>query len=405
MKNKVLVNPKYKALGNKKTRYFILTGGRGSGKSFAVAAFLALLMREEGHTILYTRYTAKSIEKSIIPEFLSKIKKLNIEHEFYTTKNSIVHKYTKSKILFAGIKAADGDQVANLKSLEGVTTWVMEEAQELTSPEKFRDINLSVRQKGKQNRVILLLNPTTKNHWIYERFFAESGVEPGHCLAKDKTTYIHTTYMDVEKHLDEEFMDEMSSMKEHNFNEYQNVVLGGWLDKAEGVVFNNWEIGEFKNCGQVIYGQDFGYTNDPSTLVKLSFDVPRKIMYVEEMFYLRKELGSDELISLNKQYAGAGLIIAESADPRLTDAIKRGGLNIKRVVKEPIVNGIKQMKEFKMVVSPDSKNIIRELNTYVWLDKGSSVVAKGSDHAIDAIRYVVLTLFKGTNTSLADRFK
>ena len=77
---------------------------------------------------------------------------------------SITSKVTGSTILFRGIRTSSGDQSANLKSLSGVTTWILDEAEELMDEETFDKINLSIRQKGKQNRVILLLNPSTKAH-------------------------------------------------------------------------------------------------------------------------------------------------------------------------------------------------------------------------------------------------
>ena len=144
------------------SRYFIITGGRGSGKSFAINTMLLLLTQEAGHTILFTRYTLRSANISIIPEFKEKIDLLNLNHLFHITKDEIINKGSGSKILFRGIKTSSGDQTANLKSLQGITTWVMDEAEELTDETIFDKIDLSVRQKAVDNRIILILNPTTK---------------------------------------------------------------------------------------------------------------------------------------------------------------------------------------------------------------------------------------------------
>ena len=139
------------------SRYFILTGGRGSGKSFAINTMLLLLTQEAGHTILFTRYTLRSANISIIPEFKEKIDLLNLNHLFHITKDEIINKGSGSKILFRGIKTSSGDQTANLKSLQGITTWVMDEAEELTDETIFDKIDLSVRQKAVDNRIILIL--------------------------------------------------------------------------------------------------------------------------------------------------------------------------------------------------------------------------------------------------------
>ena len=76
----VTLNDKYKNLGSD-SRYFIVTGGRGSSKSFSVTSFLLLLTYEQGHVILFTRYTLVSAHISIIPEFIEKIELLGKEHD------------------------------------------------------------------------------------------------------------------------------------------------------------------------------------------------------------------------------------------------------------------------------------------------------------------------------------
>ena len=92
------LNQKYQALGND-TRYFVVTGGRGSGKSFAVNAFLAFLTLEAGHKILFTRYTMVSAATSIIPEFLEKIEMFGIAKYFRITKDEILNTATGSSII------------------------------------------------------------------------------------------------------------------------------------------------------------------------------------------------------------------------------------------------------------------------------------------------------------------
>ena len=153
--NKVELHPKYEPLlMAKHNRYSIVTGGRGSGKSYGLTVFLLLLSMESDHVILFTRYTMTSAQISIIPEFLEKIELLGLEEMFHVTKTEIVNKQSGSKILFRGIKTSSGDQTANLKSIQGVTTFVIEEAEELTEESIFDKIDLSVRHKNKPNTCI-----------------------------------------------------------------------------------------------------------------------------------------------------------------------------------------------------------------------------------------------------------
>ena len=163
------LNRKYELLGES-SRYFVVTGGRGSGKSYSVNSLLVALTYEKGHVILFTRYTMASAHISIIPEFIEKLEELDRVEDFHITKDEITNLHTGSKIIFKGIKTSSGDQTANLKSLQGVTTWVLDEAEELVHEDIFDKIDLSIRAKNKDNRVILILNPTTKEHFIYQRF-------------------------------------------------------------------------------------------------------------------------------------------------------------------------------------------------------------------------------------------
>ena len=102
------LNKKYIPLFVSDSRYFVITGGRGSGKSFALNSFLLLLTYEVGHVILFTRYTLVSAHISIIPEFVEKIEMAGLEQDFTITKDEIVNNRTKSKILFKGIKQLNG---------------------------------------------------------------------------------------------------------------------------------------------------------------------------------------------------------------------------------------------------------------------------------------------------------
>ena len=167
----IKLNDKYAPLFKDDSRFFIVTGGRGSAKSFAVTTFAALLSREQGHRILYTRQTMSSAHLSIIPEFQEKIELLGMSNDYSINKTEIKNTVSNSEILFRGLKASSGDQTANLKSLQGITTWVLDESEELTDEAKFDTIQRSIRSNKKQNRIILILNPATKEHWIYKRFF------------------------------------------------------------------------------------------------------------------------------------------------------------------------------------------------------------------------------------------
>ena len=380
---------KYKIFEESDSRYFIVTGGRGSGKSFAINTFLLLLTYEAGHTILFTRYTLRSASISIIPEFIEKIELLKKTDDFVITKDEVLNKVTKSKILFRGIKTSSGDQTANLKSLQGITTWVFDEAEEMTDEDMFDKIDLSVRQKGLDNRVILILNPTTKENFIYQRWFEAKGVEAGSNITKDDTTYIHTTYLDNIENLSKSYIEQIERMKERRPSRYKHTILGSWLDKAEGVIFTNWKIGKFKQVGKNVFGQDYGFSNDPTTLVQTNIDKENKLIYVKLCFYQPK-LTTSDIATLNTKFANRDLIVGDSAEPRLISELTRNN-NIVAAIKGQgsITYGISLLQDYDLIIDEESTDLIKELNNYCWLEKKSQTPIDKFNHAIDALRYAV----------------
>ena len=385
-----MLNNKFLVLNNP-TRYFIFTGGRGSGKSFAVSSLALYLTLEKGvsHSILFTRYTLRSASISIIPEFKEKLELMNLSDMYYITKDEIVNKINGSKILFRGIKTSSGDQTANLKSLQGITTWIIDEAEEMTDEDIFDKIDLSVRQKDVRNRVMLIMNPTTKEHWIYKRFFESSGIKSGSNIINGNVTYCHTTYLDNIKNLSESYISQIQSMKERRPERYKHTIEGAWLEKSEGVIFDNWKVGEFKEVNKPVFGQDYGFSNDPSTLVKTSLDKQNKIIYVQLCYYKTK-LTTSDILKLNKTFAGDNLIVGDSAEPRLINELSRGCNVVPSIKGQGSVNfGISLLQDYDMVIDPESTELIKELNNYVWLERKSQTPCDNFNHAIDALRYSV----------------
>jgi len=211
------------------TRYFLVSGGRGSGKSYSVTYSLLRLTYREGHIILFTRWTLVSAHISIIPEFIDKIESYGLSDDFEINQTEITNKRTGSKILFRGIKTSQGTATANLKSIAGVTTWVLDEAEELVDEDVFDRIDLSIRAKDLPNKVILVMNPSFKSHWIYKRWIEKS---------KTECTYIHTTYLDNINNLSQSFVDQAERVRVENYPRFEHLFLGKWLDDAEGLLWN-----------------------------------------------------------------------------------------------------------------------------------------------------------------------
>ena len=393
---KLNLNPKYQSLFQTKDRYVVITGGRGSGKSFAVTVFLALLTYEKNNRVLFTRYTMTSASMSIIPEFVEKLNLMGVIENFEVTKYEIKNKVTGSSIYFSGIKTASGDQTAKLKSISGVNTFVLDEAEELMEEDNFDKIDYSIRSKVSTNRVLLILNPTTKEHWVYQRFFQNRGIADGFNGSKDGVTYIHTTYLDNVEHLSESFVKQVEEMKVRRPQKYQHQIMGGWLQKAEGVVFEDWQIGQFNREIPIsCFGLDIGFARDESVLTEVAVDKARKIIWVKEHFY-KKGLVTSNIYDLCLRYAGKRLIVVDSSEPRLIAELNSRGLNCTATVKKKgsIVTGIALMQDYN--INLDGENLVKEFNNYVWDIRGVKP-RDAYNHGVDAMRYAVEYLLLRSN--------
>ena len=379
--NSITLLPQYKVLKNE-NRYTIVTGGRGSAKSFHVSVFLLLLTYQKDEIILFTRYTMTSARKSIIPEFREKIDLMGVEDAFIVKDTEIENRYTGSKILFSGIKTSSGNQTANLKSITGLTCWVLDEAEEMVNEDEFDRIDQSIRKAGKHNRVIIVMNPCEKQHFIYKRFFQSGNAED--------TTYIHTTYKDNIDYLSESFINQIELLEKTNKRKYEHTILGGWLDKAEGVIYSNWTIGEFQTPSTSVFGQDFGFSVDPTTLVETSIDSKNKCIYLK-LHYYKPNLTTTQIAELNNRIAKDSLIVADSAEPRLIAELSNKGNNVVPTIKGAgsVIFGISLLQDYDLIIHPDSLELIKELNNYCWLEKKSNTPIDNHNHVIDAIRYAV----------------
>jgi phage terminase large subunit len=187
-------------------------------------------------------------------------------------------------------------------------------------------------------------------------------------------------------------------MKKRRPNRYKHTILGSWLDKAEGVIYNNWSIGEFKQVGKIVFGQDYGFSNDPSTLIKTSIDKDNKIIYVQQCFYQTK-LTTSEIAVLNKKYAGDNLIVGDSAEPRLINELSRHNKVVPAIKGQgSITYGISLLQDYDLVITEDSVELIKELNNYCWLEKKSQTPCDNWNHCLDALRYAVSYQLQNPNS-------
>lgn len=401
-------HPVYYPLYEDKTHPIILiTGGRASGKSFGVSNFIERLTFEKKpyrqgtvvHQMLYTRYTMTSASISIIPEFLEKCELDGTGKFFSNTKTDVINRWTDSHVMFRGIKTSSGNQTAKLKSIHGITTFICDEAEEWTSEKDFETILYSIRQKGIQNRVIIIMNPTDSYHWVYQRFIKDThkiveydGV-PVQISTHPDVLHIHTSYLDNIENLNEDFIKQAEHEKLTHPEKYAHLFMGQWSDVADGAVFKTiHECKEFPIWAEhVAIGLDFGYANDPSAATLCG--VVGDDLYIKEIFYKTGMKAKDIAVELQEYDLP---VYCDQADPRMIDELHLLGINSYAVPKGAgsIMAGIDKMQSMNIHVTSDSNNMLNEFHNYVWdKDKNDNYINKPADHdnhLIDSVRYYVL---------------
>lgn len=396
-------NPKYLPLWKPPTRIVLVTGGRGSGKSDAVA----LSSCDETTTFadwvtLYTRWTLTSAEISIIPEFRDKLSILGKRDKVRISGNIVQSLETGSTIIFSGIKAASGTQTARLKSIKGLNKLIIEEAEEFQDEKEFNTLDDSLRALGVPNTIVIVMNPQDVDHWIWQRWFAKShrmevidGVQIPISTHPD-ITHIHTTYLDNKENLHPDYLAKIENLKLANPDAYAHRYLGKWQERKEGVIYPNWVEGEFDLTLPYGYGLDFGFTN-PDAMCKVAVDEARKLIYIHEEMYATKQ--SNETIKTSvSEIGGNDLIVADSNEPRTIEALQGIGLNVQKVEKYPgcVVDRIRILSDYTWVVTPESYNAKFEFNNYIWNDKKASIPLDKNNHLIKAGEYIATRLLEGS---------
>lgn len=170
----------------------------------------------------------------------------------------------------------------------------------------------------------------------------------------------------------------------------------GQLGTIEGVVFEKFiPCAEFpKDCKWVVYGMDFGYTNDPTTLIKVGLRGGE--LYFEQMIYQTGMTNGDIARRLKELGIGKAEIVADSAEPKSIKDLQNMGFNVRGAVKgkDSIINGIDLIKRYKVNMVTDSLETIREWRTYSYkfdkaLNKYYNEPEDMNNHSIDAIRYAL----------------
>lgn len=373
------------------SRYLILYGGAGSGKSrFACQKWLVRILAGMTcniiHKFLFLRKTSPAARKSVyaltkwyVHEWgLEPIVDINKTEMSFSFKNG-------SEILCSGL-----DDPEKLKSIEGITGEWMEEATEFAKDD-FKQLNLRLRGKtARYKQIIMTFNPIDAMHWINKYFF-----EGQHNL----TTINHSTWRD-NRFIDKEYIDILKDLESEDEN-YYNIYSEGKWGVLRNVIYSNYEIiaeGEWPTeFDEVIYGEDFGF-NNPSGL--LFIGIRDQEIYLEELIYktgLTNTALIDEMKSVIPEKYRSKSIFCDSAEPARIKEIRLAGFNAMEADKS-VKDGVDFVKRKHLKIHPESTNLIKEIKGYKYKeDKNGNVLeepVKFNDHLMDPLRYGLYTYYR-----------
>jgi phage terminase large subunit len=376
--------------------YWVISGGRASGKSTNIGAYFVLkLMGDEYARLVIARYTQRALTNSIYRDIIDIITDWNLTPYLEIKGDEIVNKQNGNMIITHSMKLQEGTMTARGKGLARVTHLLVDEATELPSEEEYLKLIDSFRTKGVERRIFLLFNPTSKNHWIFKRFYLPDGA-PNPKWSSNHG-FIHTTYKDNYNNLDPLKIKEWEESLYTDPEYFSHHILGHWRDIGEGAIFQNWGF-EFlpDQEAEQVYGLDFGFATDPTALLRVR--KKDKKLWVEELVYQRGLTTED--LSFHMEKAGVpknASIYADSADPRSIETLRRlGWKNIYPAQKGPdsIRSGIDKIHTFQVFANPQSQNLIEEYYNYSYRS-GTDKPIDAYNHAMDALRYAVASLQDG----------
>jgi phage terminase large subunit len=230
-------------------------------------------------------------------------------------------------------------------------------------------------------KVILDYNPSDAFHWIYDKV-----------IPRDDCDFYQTTYKD-NKFLDPTIVAEIERLKETD-EEYWRVYGLGERGMSRATIFQFSMQDVPEQASLLAYGMDFGFTNDPTTLVAVYEH--NGAIYLDELLYRTGMTNAD----ISNMFREIGLdrrseVFADSAEPKSIEELYRMGWNVKPTAKgaDSVNAGIDIIKRYKVYVTPRSRNLSKEMENYKWTeDKNGNLLNKPVDafnHAIDAARYAI----------------
>lgn len=367
----IKTNKVFKHLETSTAKIVVQQGGTRSGKTYNILLWIifAYCQKNEGKIITICRKSFPALRGTVMRDFFQIIKDHEIYSEDFHSKSNNEYILNGNTIEFISL-----DMPQKIRGRKRDLLFC-NEANELTQ-EDWTQLLFRTSEK-----VILDYNPSEEFHWIYDQVLPRKDVE-----------FFQTSYKD-NPFLGDVIKEEIERLRGIDEN-YWRVYGLGERGQARSLVYTFQTCKEIpKEAKLVSYGLDFGYSSDPTSLVRTYLLDDN--MYVDELLYRTGMTNQDianemKILGLDR----SNEIYADSAEPKSIEEIYRMGWNVKPTIKGSINIGIDIIRRYKLHATESSFNLIKELRNYKFIeDKNGHMTNKPVDnfnHALDALRYSVV---------------
>jgi phage terminase large subunit len=364
-------------------------GGRGGGKSWTVAQILLIRASKKKLLILCTREVQNTIKDSVHKLLSDTIDRLGLSPYYWIGKDTILGK-NGSKFIFRGLK----HNIQEIKSTEGVDICWTEEAQKV-SRESWDVLIPTIRKEGSQ--FFITFNPDQENSPVYQDFVVNK-------MFGSKVVKINWNHNQM---FPDALMEQMLWDKKYNYEKYLHIWEGNVKTISDDCIFKgHFTVEDFKTPEDVhfIYGADWGFSVDPTVLVR-AFVKDDTLWVDQEAWGVGVDL--DEISQLFDSVPGSRehKIVADNSRPDTISYLNKQKWIIKpsKKGKDSIEDGIEYIKSFKnVVIHTRCKNAKYEFENYKYkrdrqTEEILPIILDKDNHIIDALRYALEDMRRGRN--------
>jgi phage terminase large subunit len=380
---KFIVTTSIRKLARLKQRIKVVRGGTSAGKTFGILPLLIdKAMREPMLEISVVSESIPHLRRGALKDFLKIMMSLGRYKDDQFNKSTLKYNFQNGSY----IEFFSADQPDKLRGARRNILYV----NECNNIEFDAYYQMAIRTSGD---IWLDYNPAS-TFWVDKEILTQPDVD-----------FITLTYLDNEA-LSDTIIKEIESAKikaltSTYWANWWQVYGLGQTGSLEGVCITDWnEIDLPEEARLLCAGMDFGYTNDPTSLVVM---YKYNDAYIFDEVIYKKGLLNSEISNLLKSNNIIDVIYADSAEPKSIAELKSYGHQVLPVSKgkDSITYGISLINQNKIYVTSRSKNLINELRNYIWLtDKSGVKMNKPIDaynHAIDAMRYAIMSQLENPN--------